>query len=88
MYINASYIANTSGVKAYIASQAPLPHTLNDFWKMIWDKEIPVVIMLTKLEEKHTTKATRYWPNEKNKPANYGTLQVSILDEKKNLKMQ
>ena len=30
---------------AYIASQGPQPNTVDDFWRMLWQYEIRVVIM-------------------------------------------
>ena len=31
-----------SGSNAYIASQGPLPHTVNDFWRMVVEREVQV----------------------------------------------
>ena len=39
---------------AYIVTQGPLQNTCGDFWRMIWEKKIASIIMLTKLTEKET----------------------------------
>uniref|UniRef100_A0A3Q3WVW6 protein-tyrosine-phosphatase n=1 Tax=Mola mola TaxID=94237 RepID=A0A3Q3WVW6_MOLML len=36
-YINASFIEGVSGASAYIATQGPLPHTVLDFLRMLWE---------------------------------------------------
>uniref|UniRef100_A0A667Z8N8 protein-tyrosine-phosphatase n=1 Tax=Myripristis murdjan TaxID=586833 RepID=A0A667Z8N8_9TELE len=41
-YINASFIKGVSGSRAYIATQGPLPHTVLDFWRMLWEYSIEV----------------------------------------------
>uniref|UniRef100_A0A7S4I821 Uncharacterized protein n=1 Tax=Vannella robusta TaxID=1487602 RepID=A0A7S4I821_9EUKA len=57
-YLNANYVLN----KQYIASQAPLYHTISPFWDMIFAENIHLIVMLTKVVEGSRTKATRYWP--------------------------
>ncbi|KAK9766064.1 phosphotyrosine-specific ptp2-like protein [Basidiobolus ranarum] len=61
-YINASFIRAKESVNSYIATQAPLPATFGDFWKMIWEQNTRVIIMLTKEEEAGRVKCHRYWP--------------------------
>ena len=29
----------------------PLPNTVDDFWRMVWEYELPTIVMLTQLEE-------------------------------------
>ena len=36
---------------AYIAAQGPMPNTISDFWRMIWELRLITVVMLTKCIE-------------------------------------
>lgn len=37
--------------KAYIATQGPLPGTIVDFWRMIWQEKVHIICMLVDLFE-------------------------------------
>lgn len=52
-YINANYIANPyNGDKKYfIATQGPIPKSMNNFWHMVWLEGVTVVVMLCGLQE-------------------------------------
>ena len=39
--------------KAFIATQGPMSHTVNDFWRAIWHVKAPIIVMITKLKEKN-----------------------------------
>ena len=49
-YINASYIRDYRGEQSFIASQAPRVCTIDDMWRMIWQEQVNVIVMLTKLK--------------------------------------
>jgi len=60
-YINANYVKGASGSNAYIASQGPLPHTVNDFWRMVVETEVQVIVMACNETEAGKHKCERYW---------------------------
>uniref|UniRef100_A0AC11CTQ3 Protein tyrosine phosphatase non-receptor type 20 n=1 Tax=Ovis aries TaxID=9940 RepID=A0AC11CTQ3_SHEEP len=69
-YINASYIkiANSGAEYYYIATQGPLPTTMDDFWQMVLENNSNVIAMITKEKEGGVTKCHHYWPISMQKP--------------------
>ncbi len=79
-YINANYIFNNM---QYIATQAPLAETTEDFWWMVWQHKSVVIIMLTALMETQgrRIKATQYWPERVGTSVQYGPLTVHFAHQ-------
>ncbi|VDL22477.1 unnamed protein product [Hymenolepis diminuta] len=67
-YINANYIHGYQGrPRAFIATQGPMSHTINDFWRMVWHSHAPAIVMLTKIcEQDKRSKCELYLPTSKN----------------------
>ncbi|KAF7996520.1 hypothetical protein HCN44_002152 [Aphidius gifuensis] len=61
-YINASFIKGFSGNQEYIACQGPKEETTYDFWRMIDEKDVKVIVMLTQLIENNKEKCHQYFP--------------------------
>ncbi|KAI1506123.1 hypothetical protein F5X99DRAFT_124638 [Biscogniauxia marginata] len=77
-YINASHIQASRSHKRYIAAQGPLPATFEDFWSVIWDQDIRVIVMLTAEEEGGQLKCHPYWRGRE-----YGPIKLKPLSENK-----
>ncbi|XP_034250839.1 tyrosine-protein phosphatase Lar [Thrips palmi] len=78
-YINASFLDGYRSRNAYIATQGPLPNTVSQFWRMVWQHNVAIIVMLTKLKEQGQDKCTQYWPAER--ALRYGAVLVEPLAE-------
>uniref|UniRef100_A0A182Q480 protein-tyrosine-phosphatase n=1 Tax=Anopheles farauti TaxID=69004 RepID=A0A182Q480_9DIPT len=71
-YINANYvnmeIPPARKTNRYIATQGPLPSTVNDFWRMVQQESSHLVVMLTTVKESGSTKCHQYWPSADDDP--------------------
>ena len=80
-FINASWI-HLPYPYYFIATQGPLPHTIEDFWTMCYDNKVSVIIMLCNLKEDNKDKCADYW-NIKN----LKKYEIKVINEKKDEKI-
>ncbi|XP_048353545.1 tyrosine-protein phosphatase non-receptor type 22 [Sphaerodactylus townsendi] len=84
-YINANFIQGVYEPRTYIATQGPLSPTVLDFWRMIWEYKIQVVIMACMEFEMGKKKCEKYWVEVDETPIHWGPFTVSCeAEEKKN----
>jgi tyrosine-protein phosphatase 2/3 len=77
-YINANHVKASYSNKRYIATQAPIPATFNDFWRLVWEQDTRIIVMLTAESEGGQLKSHPYWHT-----ADYGPLKLKLLAEKR-----
>ncbi|XP_034854028.1 tyrosine-protein phosphatase non-receptor type 23 isoform X3 [Mirounga leonina] len=78
-YINASRV---EGLSPYcpplVATQAPLPGTAADFWLMVHEQKVSVIVMLVSEAEMEKQKVARYFPTERGQPMVHGALSLAL----------
>ncbi|XP_063155947.1 receptor-type tyrosine-protein phosphatase C [Candoia aspera] len=72
-YINASFIPSYWHQNGIIATQGPLPETIGDFWNMVYQRKVRVIVMLTDTQEL----CAQYWKEEK---MAYDNITVELKD--------
>ncbi|CAF1085029.1 unnamed protein product [Rotaria sordida] len=76
-FINANYVSGYNNQeKAYIFTQGPLQATVKDFWRMIWQENISIIVMTTNIRESGTMKCYPYWPLKIKEYLNTGLYQI------------
>lgn len=76
-YVNASHVKSEWSNRRYIASQAPVPATFEDFWSVTWQQDTRVIVMLTAESEGGQTKCHPYWL-----PGDYGSFKIQAVGER------
>ncbi|XP_024944758.1 tyrosine-protein phosphatase 69D isoform X2 [Cephus cinctus] len=80
-YINANFVLGYKERKKFICAQGPMENTVCDYWRMIWEQHLELVLMLTNLEEYSKTKCAKYWP-DKGETNSFGDITVEHVRER------
>nr|CAB3265295.1 receptor-type tyrosine-protein phosphatase epsilon [Phallusia mammillata] len=79
-YINASYVEGYNRPNKWIATQGPLDSTVGDFWTMVLEQNVRVIVMLANLWEKGKSKCARYWPEDVHETKSYEGVNITVID--------
>lgn len=60
-----------------------MENTVCDFWRMIWEQHLELVLMLTNLEEYSKTKCAKYWPDKEEEKKTYADITIHYVNEKR-----
>ncbi|KAJ3179751.1 hypothetical protein HDU85_004752 [Gaertneriomyces sp. JEL0708] len=65
-YVNASHVLSPAGHRRYIATQGPTPSTFDDFWRMVYEQDSRLILMLCADADIQRGSQTchKYWPDE------------------------
>ncbi|XP_057208087.1 receptor-type tyrosine-protein phosphatase kappa isoform X18 [Triplophysa rosa] len=74
-YINAALMDSYRQPAAFIVTQHPLPNTVKDFWRLVYDYGCTSLVMLNEIDL--TQGCPQYWPEEG--MLRYGPVQVDCI---------
>ncbi|XP_055468630.1 tyrosine-protein phosphatase non-receptor type 12 isoform X1 [Psammomys obesus] len=80
-YINANFIKGVYGPRAYVATQGPLANTVIDFWRMVWEYSVVIIVMACREFEMGRKKCERYWPLYGEDPITFAPFKISCENE-------
>lgn len=78
-YINGSFIDGYRRRKEYIATQGPKPESTTDFWRMVLQHNVRVIVMVTQFREGDIIKCHEYFPF-KSKGINVAVKKKDVFD--------
>ncbi|KAK7146978.1 hypothetical protein R3I94_009733 [Phoxinus phoxinus] len=82
-YVNASFIEDLSAYcPRLIATQAPLTGTAADFWLMVYEQKVSVIVMLVSEQELEKQKVLRYFPSERGQQLAQGPITLTMTTQK------
>ncbi|XP_072222533.1 receptor-type tyrosine-protein phosphatase V-like [Leuresthes tenuis] len=80
-YINANFVPGGGSERDFICTQGPLPNTTADFWRMVWEQNVRIIVMVTALRHKNIVLCDKYWSLEQG-TVYHGLYQVTTVTRK------
>ncbi|PSN51499.1 hypothetical protein C0J52_00744 [Blattella germanica] len=63
-YINAVYVDGFRSKDQFVVTQFPLQSTVGDFWRLIHEKNISLIVVLNEIDEEEDKSVCKFWPQE------------------------
>ncbi|KAF7495583.1 Tyrosine-protein phosphatase 69D [Sarcoptes scabiei] len=76
-YINADFVTVKPDDRRFICAQGPIQKTVQDFWRMIYEQNSRIIVMLTGLEEQGRIKCAPYWSENLSEPFRLENFDIS-----------
>ncbi|XP_026223258.1 receptor-type tyrosine-protein phosphatase V-like [Anabas testudineus] len=80
-YINANFVPGGHSERDFICTQGPLHNTMADFWRMVWEQNVKIIVMVTPLRHKDVVLCEKYWPLDRG-TVYHGLIQVTTVTRK------
>ena len=77
--IASSLLMMNESINPFSFLQGPLPGTVSEFWRLVWEQRVGVVVMITNLVEQGKRKCEQYWPETG--AAMFGLIEVTMIAE-------
>uniref|UniRef100_A0A4W3JC04 protein-tyrosine-phosphatase n=1 Tax=Callorhinchus milii TaxID=7868 RepID=A0A4W3JC04_CALMI len=74
-YVNAALMDSYKQPAAFIVTQHPLPNTVTDFWRLVFDYHCSAIVMLNEIDAAQL--CIQYWPEKS--LCCYGPIQVEFI---------
>nr|ACE75355.1 protein tyrosine phosphatase [Glyptapanteles indiensis] len=71
-YIHANYVDGFKDKRKFICTQAPTMNTVKSFWRMLWNENSRIIVMLMNLTFDNEEQCFPYWHREENGVINIG----------------
>ncbi|XP_022097853.1 receptor-type tyrosine-protein phosphatase alpha-like [Acanthaster planci] len=81
-YINAHFLPGYRKKSMYISTQMPMPNTVADIWRLVYDYKVGCIVMLNPLDPANETMC-QYWPEKKGSTVEFGPLLVKLKETNK-----